>query len=396
MKKFIVGGYLVTLAGLFLYSFTQIDLSLTFSRIDFLRELVKNFQYIGYFNRPLSSFLYILLVVFLFNFYLGILVAAHAKMIDRKTVWRLVIATACVLVFSYNAFSHDLFNYIFDAKIVTYYQQNPYEHKALDFTGDPMLSFMHWTHRVYPYGPVWLGLTVPLSFIGFNFFLPTFGLFKILMALSFLGTIHFLGKISDKISPDKTLFIMSFFAFNPLVVIESLVSAHNDIVMIFFACLAIYHLMTRKYLFSYGALGLSAGIKFVSGLLIPVFLITDYLRFKKKKVNWNYVLYSMIILMIAGVVYVSSRTNYQPWYLLNVLFIGALLSYRFYVFIPLAFISLVSLFNYVPYLYLGNWDPPVPDIISSMNVSAVILSVIIVVVYYFSRKRSKIRIKNSI
>jgi hypothetical protein len=170
--------YVLTLLGLFLYSFTQIDLSLTFSRIDILRNIVSSFQWVGYFNRPLSTFIYIFLLVSLFNFYLGFIVMAYTKQISKKFVWKLIFITTAILTLSYNAFSYDLFNYIFDAKIITHYQQNPYLHKALDFPGDPMLSFMRWTHRMYPYGPIWLGLTVPLSFIGFGFFLTTFFIFK--------------------------------------------------------------------------------------------------------------------------------------------------------------------------------------------------------------------------
>lgn len=390
MKKIIIGGYLATLAGLFLYSFTQIDLSLTFSRIDFLREIVKNFQYIGYFNRPLSAFIFILLIVLLINFYLGLLVMAHAKLIDKKDIWKLIFLTTGILVFSYNAFSHDIFNYIFDAKIVTYYQQNPYEHKALDFPGDPMLSFMHWTHRVYPYGPVWLGLTVPLSYIGFNYFLPTFAMFKLLMAFSYIGSIYFIGKIAEKISPERYLFIISFFAFNPLVIIESLVSAHNDIVMIFFAVCAVHFLLIKKYAVSYIALLVSTGIKFVSGLLIPLFVLVNYLQSRWKKVNREYFIISMIMLMTIGVIYVSSRTNYQPWYLLNVLFAGSFLAYRYYVFFPLAVISFVSVFNYLPYLYLGNWDRPVPEIIFYMNLFSYIASLAFIAGFAFYNKSKKV------
>lgn len=390
MKKIIIGGYFVTLVGIFLYSFTQIDLSLTFSRIDFLREIVKNFQYIGYFNRPLSAFIFILLIVLLINFYLGLLVMIHAKLIDKTNIRKLILFTAVILVFSYNAFSHDIFNYIFDAKIVTYYQQNPYEHKALDFPGDPMLSFMHWTHRVYPYGPVWLGLTVPLSYAGLNFFLPTFALFKILMALSYIGNCYFIWKIAEKITPDKSLFIAGFFAFNPLVIIESLVSAHNDIVMIFFACMALYLLITKKHISSYAALVFSTGIKFVSGILFPAFLTISYLQQKKKKINWSFVIICSLILMTAGIIYVSSRTNYQPWYLLNILFIGAFLAYRFYIFFPLAVISFVSIFNYLPYLYLGSWDKPVPEIIFYMNLFSYAVALAFVAGFAVFKKSKKV------
>jgi len=239
-------GYLLSAIGLFFYSFTQIDLGLTLSRVSVWQTAEKFFKSIGYFNRPMSALIFIIITLLLFTFYLLILNNIRKKEISRKTIWSLIIATTVILTFSYNAFSYDLFNYMFDAKIVTFYNQNPFVYKALDFPGDPMLSFMHWTHRLYPYGPTWLGLTVPLSFLGMQVFLPTFFLFKIMISATFLGTVYFISRILQKISPENELFGVAFFALNPLVIIESLVSAHNDITMIFFAMWALYLLMINN------------------------------------------------------------------------------------------------------------------------------------------------------
>src|SRR5579872_1380381 len=169
-KTILIILYVITILGLFLYSYTQVDLSLTLSRISVWQLVEKAFQYIGYFQRPLSTILYMSIICLLFLCSIGFMRLVQQGKLKRKTVWILIIFSAILLTFSYNAFSYDLFNYIFDAKIVTHYFQNPYIHKALDFPHDPMLSFMHWTQRTYPYGPVWLLVTVPISFIGFQFF----------------------------------------------------------------------------------------------------------------------------------------------------------------------------------------------------------------------------------
>lgn len=379
--------YLVTLLGLFLYSFTQIDLSLTFSRIDFLREIVKSFQYIGYFNRPLSTFFYVVLIVFLFNFYVGFLVMAYTKQISKKLVWKLIFASIVILTLSYNAFSYDLFNYIFDAKIITHYQQNPYLHKALDFAGDPMLSFMRWTHRMYPYGPVWLGLTVPLSFLGFGLFLPTFFLFKSLMAASFLGSVYFIGKILQKILPEREVFGLVFFGLQPLILIESLVSGHLDIVMFFAALWAFYLLLQKKYLFALVLLGISIGIKFVTVFLVPVFLWIFFMQQTKKNISWNTVWLVTIALMIASVIVASLRTNFQPWYLISPLVFATFLSFRYFIFIPTLIISFAALLTYVPYLLVGNWDKPIPQLLNQMYIVSYIIAGVIVLVYSVSRKK---------
>lgn len=359
--------YSLVILGLFLYSFTQIDLSLTFSRNEVLSDATKWFQQIGYFNRPLSAYLYISIVILLFIFYVLFLFMAHKKKIGKSFVWCSIIVSTVLLAISYNAFSYDIFNYIFDAKIVTNYHENPYEHKALDYPTDPMLSFMRWTHRVYPYGPAWLGLTVPLSFIGMQIFLVTYFLFKILMAVSFIGCIYFTGKIFQKLAPDKEVFGLVFLALNPLVLIESLVSAHLDIVMMFFSTLALYYLIHKRHIYSYISLGISIAIKFVTGFVAPVFLLIHFIQSKGIRIKWNFMFTLFLLLMIVGVIVESYQSNFQPWYLLAILPFAVFVGHNYFVLLPTIIITFTALMNYVPFLYVGNWDKPIPQILSDMN-----------------------------
>jgi hypothetical protein len=391
--KFIGLGYLIAVIGLFLYSFTQVDLSLTLSRWSIWQAIQKYFQHIGYFQRPLSSGLFTGIVLLLFFFYLMILRAVHKGIISKKTIWFLIISTAVILTFSYNAFSYDLFNYIFDAKIVTFYHQNPYLHKALDYTSDPMLSFMHWTHRLYPYGPVWLGLTVPLSFIGIQIFLPTFFLFKILISLSFLGTAFYVGKILQKFSPKDELFGIAFFALNPLVIIEGLVSAHNDMSMMFFAMAALYLLINIKHVRSIILLILSIGVKFATAFLLPVYAYIAYLQRKKMTINWEFLFIVMTGFMVIPIIVAAYRTTFQPWYLLDILPFAALISKKYYVLIPSVIISLISLFEYLPFLYSGNWNNPIPVTLYWMTTDSVLFSIIIVGIWFLKLAVFKKRIK---
>lgn len=382
--KLFLFGYIFVIVLLFLYSYTQVDLDLTLSRNSIYQTVEKLFQYIGYFQRPLSTYLFGGILALLFSFYIVLLCFAAKNKINKKQFWTVAFISTAILTFSYNAFSYDLFNYIFDAKIFTHYHLNPYLYKALDFPKDPMLSFMHWTHRTYPYGPAWLLITVPLSFLGLNFFLPTFFIFKMLASLSFLGSIYFLQKITSKFSPQKTLVIMSTFAFNPLVLIESLVSAHIDIVMIFFTLWSIWLLMDKKYYRSISLLIISILIKLPTIFLIPVFLVVIFssLIYKNKKnINWNLFFIFSIILMTISTIVESLRSNFQPWYILPVIPLCAFFGNRYYAFIPLLVISLFSLLQYVPFLYLGNWDNPVPIILSNLTIAGILLSVFLIIAW---------------
>jgi len=382
--------YLVSVFGLFLYSFTQVDLNLTLSQLSIWQVLQKYFQNIGYFQRPLSTILYVFIVLLLFLFYFFLLRVARTVRIRK--IWKLVLVTTVILTFSYNAFSYDLFNYIFDAKIVTFYNQNPYLHKALDFSGDPMLSFMHSTHRPYPYGPVWLGLTTPLSFLGFGFFLPTFFLFKALIASSFVGTAYFIGKILRKISPENEIFGIIFFALNPLVLIEGLVSGHNDMVMVFFAVFGLYLLIRKNYIFSFLFLFLSIGIKFATVLLLPVFIYIAIKQFRNRSIDFRKVFVVTFILMSVAVFItsfasgVNKNPELQPWYFLMLFPFAALVVHKRIIAFLTISISIAMLSSYIPFLFAGEWPMDIVGLKNLLIIASIVIAVLLLI--FFSKRLS--------
>src|SRR3989344_8402187 len=365
MNKFIFYAWIAASIALLLYSFTQVDLSLTLSQVSIWQGIQKFFQQIGYFNRPLSTVLFLGTTGGMFALYGITLNLIRKNAIDQKLLWKIIIAISVILFFSYNAFSYDLFNYIFDAKIFTHYGQNPYEYKALDFPSDPMLSFMHWTHRRYPYGIGWLFITVPLSFLGFGYFLLTFYLFKLLMISSFIGSCFLIEKIAKKTN-SNALFSVAAFALNPLVLIESLVSAHNDGVMIALGLLGIYMFLEKRHIASLAGLISSIFIKYATVLIIPAIIARGF--FKVSTITFFYIL---IISMAISIFLATYRTNFQPWYLLYVLPFAAFVQNKYFVMIPVFIISIAALLQYVPFLYLGNWNPPVPYILNLIMVTSI-------------------------
>lgn len=362
LATLLTSSWILTIVVLFFYSFTQIDLGLTLTRASWWQAIQRNFQFIGYFKRPLSTGLYLSILSLLFVFYFLILRGVKHGWLGRKKIWFLILITAGILWLSYNAFSYDIFNYIFDAKVITFYQQNPYEHKALDFPGDPMLGFMHWTHRLYPYGPTWLVLTVPLSVLGFQKLLPTMILLKGLAVFGYLISCWAIDKILAKISPKTRLIGLSIFAFSPLVIIETLVSAHNDIWMMALALLGFWYLLEKKSLFAWLMLALSAGVKFATILLFPIFLLISFWQKQKKEINWEKIWQFSFFLMVAAVLMAIRRDELKPWYLLYLSPFLALDAEKKWLFWPVTGLSFGALLHYAPFLYSGNWDPPVPEI----------------------------------
>lgn len=372
--RILISLYALVSGVLFLYSFTQIDLNLTLISYPFIHALQKPFITLGYYMRPLSTGIYIGLVVGFFLLYLSTLWLITQKKLSAKDLSFVVILLSGILVLSYPAFSHDLFNYMFDAKIFTHYGDNPYAMRALDYPDDPWIRFMHWTHRTYPYGPSFLPITIVLSFIGMNIFPLTLVLFKLLMVGSYLGASFYFYKLAQKIAPENALTATAFFALNPLVIFESLVSSHHDILMMFFAIISVYLYLIKKKFFSFILFLLSVGVKYTTVFLAPMFIIGFH-----------------PLLFFAGSVVtfltVIAEINIQPWYLLWVLPFAAL-CYR-YVFIRIltVFVSLAFLLRYIPFLYEGSWYPSAIPFQHATTYAALIGAVVVYLMSLVRRKK---------
>ena len=202
----------------------------------------------------------------------------------------------------------------------------------------------------------------------------------------YMLNVFLIYKIAANKNRDFALKGVVFFAFNPLVLYESLISGHNDIFMIVFSMWALFVLLEKKYFHSLFLLVFSIGVKFATAILIPLYVCIGFYLLKKKKINWDTIFIVRIILMTIAVITASMRTNFQPWYLLYVLSFAALLAKKYFVLIPGVIISLFALFEYIPFLYLGNWDPPVPTLLMSIRSIGIGISVFFVAIWFFRNR----------
>jgi len=380
--KLLILSYIAVIIALFLYSFTQVDLSLTFSQSSIFQTIEKSMQSIGFFQRPLSATIFGVIATLLFLYYFVFLYLTKKGIVKSSHLKIIIPLVVLILAFSYNAFSYDLFNYIFDAKIVTFYHQNPYFHAPIDFAQDPMLNFMRWTHRFYPYGPSWLILTLPLSFISLNIFLVNFFLFKVLISLSFLGSSYLIYKISEILFPKDKIFNTLFFALNPLVLFEGLVSAHNDFPLIFFALLAFYLYIKKRKFGSLLSLIFSIGIKYASIILAPVFTGLFIYERLKKNINYEYVFLISTALSLSAIVFASYRTTFQPWYLMFPFALAAFVARKHYVFIPVFVSSIVCSVIYLAYVLLTDYSVGYPELIRQIELYGLVAIVISVILSF--------------
>ena len=82
--KLLFSSYLILLVGLFVYSFTQVDLSLTLSKLSVYQTIEKSLQYVGFYQRPVSTLIFVVIASLLFLFYLSFLYLAKKGQLKVK------------------------------------------------------------------------------------------------------------------------------------------------------------------------------------------------------------------------------------------------------------------------------------------------------------------------
>jgi len=338
-------GYALASVALVLFSYTQVDLNLTLSRAGVVQVVQKAFQYVGFYQRPLATVLYIGIVAVFFFLYLNTLRLVRQGNLNKQAVWRLVFVISTILVFAYPAaFSYDFFNYLFSAKTVLVYHQNPYTVTPLGFSGiDPWTNFMRWTHLTSAYTPLWIGLSLMPYIAGLGYFILVLFAMKFMVAGFFLLAAYGLTKAVEHTHPKYGAYALCIFALNPLILTESLVSGHNDIVLAAFAMVSVWMYTTKNMYMSWLFLALSIATKLMTILLVPVYIL-------RKNKQW------MLAAMAAGLGFVLLKREFLPWYGVWVLPFVALNFEQTKIVRLSVIVSMGLLLSYAPYLYFGEYS----------------------------------------
>jgi hypothetical protein len=206
------------------------------------------------------------------------------------------------------------------------------------------------------------------------------------MGLSFLGSCYLIYKISEKLFPENALLNLAFFALNPLVLIECLVSAHNDIPMIFFFLLSVNLFLEKKKILSWVSNIFSIGVKFSTGVIFPLFLILEYFDRTKRKINWEKFFIWSFLLSLTTVILATIRTTFQPWYLVFPLSLAAFLPRKFYIFIPVVLATVFGLAVYTPYVFMTDYAKIYPQVVQNIEIAGLLAIVLFTSIYYLKLK----------
>lgn len=354
MKKFIFFLYSVFLFLFTIFSYVFVDPNLSY-----FKNVYSNFAFS---NRLLTTIFYGTSIVIFFVFYGFFIWLGDKKKLRLKEVFVLVMVTVGILFFSYPAMlSYDIFNYIATSKTLFFYHENPYVVMPIEFIGDPLLFFTHAANKIALYGPLWILLTGVPYFLGVGNFIITLFAFKLFVTIFYLAMIFIVWRIS------KNILSIILFGLNPLIIIETIVSGHNDIVMLFLVLLCFFLLVKKKILPAILFFVLSIFIKYTTILLIPVFLFIVWKTIRKKEFSLMKIFYYSSLLMYIAFLLSPIREEIYPWYAIWFLpFVFLIPERKILLAVSMAF-SFDLMFRYVPFMFSGTYSGLTPIIKTSVT-----------------------------
>lgn len=363
MNLVLLIGYTALLVGFSIFSYAFVDPNLF--------PLKKFYTGFTSENRDITTFLYILFIILFYLFYLIFLFKMRKRTLDTTFLKKLVPITIAILLFSYPAMlSYDIFNYMITAKVTFLYKENPYIVMPIEFLSDPNLAFTRAANKIALYGPSWILLTlIPFS-LGLQNIIVTIFSFKLFITAFYIATVWLLWKLSRDTNS------LALFVLNPLVIIETLVSAHNDIAMMFFALLAFYFTKKRNIFIGLIMLFVSILIKYATIVLLPVLLYAAYNAWQGRKISWDNVYLWAAISMFVVFLTAPLREEIYPWYVIWVLTFVSLISQKKFLLSFTIALSFGALLRYLPVLYTGSYfgqTPVVREIVTFVPIASVCL-----------------------
>jgi hypothetical protein len=337
---------------IFVFSYAFVDANLRLSDNPLFQTLLAQLSIIMSSHRTQTAGIFVLLLVCLFALWWKTVQLVHLGQCGFRQLIPCVISVYALLVISYPFLSYDVFNYVTTAKVTFTWHENPYIVMPIEISNDPNLAFTRAANKVALYGPAWLLLTWIPHTLGMGNIWQTIVAFKLMNAVWYGVFCYMLWRVT------KNMKNVIFFALNPLVIIETVISGHNDIVMMGLSCAGFLLWQKKEWVSRFFGLFifiLSIFIKGATAVLIP-------LLFFRKMTQSRFMLIASCLLFLVFLTIAPIREELYPWYAVWFLSTAAFLPYPKYAWFWQFCIALsfgLEL-RHVPYMAMGYYEGPGP------------------------------------
>ena len=144
-------------------------------------------------------------------------------------------------------FSDDVYLYNLYGRTIAEYGANPLAHRPDAFPWDPHLPWVYWKHLPSSYGPLWLMLSGVASAIASDSITAAVLVYRIAGLAIHLATAAAVWYVLRQTAPREALAGTLFYAWNPLIILEVVGNAHNDVLVALLAVLLVAATIQRAW-----------------------------------------------------------------------------------------------------------------------------------------------------
>lgn len=201
----------------------------------------------------------------------------NLKAAKNLRAWVLGIGVACgmLLIGLYPITALDVALYVVRARLWAFYGASPMTSVPAAFPQDPYIGLSgEYAREVSPYGPVWeLVAQVPIRLGLFDIATGVLAM-KVLSLLAYIGMAVLIGWFARQDRPEdgvSRLTALTFFALNPLVLMQAMGNGHNDMVMLALITLGLVLWQRDQWAWAAFVLTLGTLVKITGLIVMPLF-----------------------------------------------------------------------------------------------------------------------------
>jgi len=188
-----------------------------------------------------------------------------------------------ILLFAPAMLSSDTYAYAYYGRLLSHYGVDAQAPAPAATLHDAFLSNGYYQFVPSVYGPLWTVISGGLTLAGHGHVGLTILMFRALEAAAALGCGGLIWVILKRLAPEQAALGALLFLWNPLVIIESALSGHNDTCMMFLALLAVWLHLRGSKTGAVLALMLSALVKVITLPLVPLYMLMTL----RTSANWK-------------------------------------------------------------------------------------------------------------
>jgi hypothetical protein len=169
--------------------------------------------------------------------------------------------------------SDDVFSYAIYGRIFAVYGGSPYLEPPIQYASDPFYPYVYWMHVPSFYGPLWTLISGWIVLIAGSEIGAAIFLFRVVQAVSVLLAAVVVYLVLRPTEPQRALVGAVLVSWCPLVIVESGLSAHNDVLMALLIVVGLALARLRKPIWSIASVGvivLAGLVKLTALALLPL------------------------------------------------------------------------------------------------------------------------------